>query len=34
VVLDAKQDAAAGGPRDAPDVDRIHDVTKVKVPCR
>ena len=34
VVLDAQDHAPAEGARESPDVDRVHDVSQVQVPCR
>jgi hypothetical protein len=34
VILDAEEHAAAERPRHTPDIDRIHDVAEVQVPCR
>ena len=34
VIFDAEQDPTVERPRDAPDVDRVHDVSEVKVAGR
>jgi hypothetical protein len=34
VIFDAQHDAGIASSRDTPDIDRVHDVTEMQVPCR